>query len=563
MANPALLHNWEKKLASIFPGWMATRAQARARMFRYIAAQPSRQRPIAPSAPQNPESSTYQRDRIRLIWEARDMRENTVLGGSITTKVMEYGCGKVRYLPRTGDLDRNKIYADFIAERSKKVDVTGRLNLGALGRLALATRAVDGDCGFLVCDGDDKGTVALNPIEGDRIGNPMETMMYSPNYVSGFHLDDRGKIAQVDIVDRNDSSYVNKRPYPGNQFLHFANRMRFDSYRGTTMFYSVLSKLRDLGLLIDYEMASSKWASSLTGMVIKNAGLATVEEEDFFADGGRTTSPEAAANRIKTVEAGTIEYLNEGEDIKQLISNRPTPAWQGFVQLLGREISTGFNLPFSFTFDSTGLMGTAMRLESAQAQRGFSAHQRDLVDSVLQDWVELNLSLGILAGEIPPCQDWDKGQWLFTAHPSVDIGRESQANLSENRQGLRSGAAICGEDAEDIFEVQEQIAAEAANIVALAKKYDVPVAMIQTLAKEGRADAEPIQGLSSHEQAAADLASKAKSMGSVIASRELAAEINAHPLTERIMIEHELSALPSDSGEYRILKARLSELGVP
>jgi len=131
------------------------------------------------------------------------------------------------------------------------------------------------------------------------------------------------------------------------------------------------------------------------------------------------------------------------------------------------------------------------RLQSEQARRAFHRLQSFVLEPFYIDPIkELVLAVGIAKGAIRPTTNWNKGKWLYPAHPTVDVGRESQANLNENRQGLRSASRILGEQGERWRDEQEQIAIEARNILDLAKKYDVPAPMIQTLDQRGRQDAE-------------------------------------------------------------------------
>jgi capsid protein len=552
---------WESKLSQFFPRWMRARVENRAKMFRYAAAARSRDRGYAPTTQQNPESSQYQRDRIKMMAEARDIVENTPMGSGVMAKLREYSAGRVRWVPRTGDRELDKEISDRFNKWCRRVDLAGRLSLSKYAQLKITSRGCDGDVGTQIVDGPDS-LPRLVPIEADRIGNPMKTLAYSREYVSGMHLNRDGSINKVEVFARNDSTYEElPEIVPGNQFLHFPNLTRFDSIRGVTMFHGVLTRLRDIAETIGFEIASVKWASSITGLITRKAGLASPDEEDYFNSANTPVGQENRFERLETIEAGTLKYLNENEDIKQFMNQRPASAWQGFIQLMYREAATGLNLPYSFLYDPTGVMGTATRMDSSQAKRGFQSHQRDYVDFVLDDVKDLVLSMMILNGELPAKPNITKGIWLFVAHPTVDVGRESTANLAENRQGLRSGAKICGEEAEDIFEEQEQMAIEAANLLDLSRKYKVPVSMISTNAKDGNTSNEPIQGVAPanipeavHPQLQAP---KELSHAEVVELHQLAMQV---PGTELVLAKEELQKVDPASVEAQYLRDRIAEL---
>lgn len=501
-----LVYDWEHKLARIFPGWMQKRVGARLKMFRAEAALATRAR-AAPlnKMQQNPESSVYSRDRIQLMLDARDLEENSPMVAAIQLAIEEYGYGKVQYCARTGGgLAADREYNQFFAEWAKCVTADGRFSLERMMQLGGSSSSRDGDVGAIVVDGvaNDGGLPRLVPIESDRIGNIYAANAYRPDFVSGFHLGSRGEIQSVDIYNRGDCSYTKiPESIPGNQFLHWTNATRFDAYRGVTGYRPVLSHFRDVKEIIEAEIMAVKWASGING-IIERDGLAAEGEDYFEGDAG----PLSGATKLDRLEPGRLEYLESGEKFTQFQSSRPTPAWQGLIQLVLRLGAMGLGLPYSFIFDASGVMGTATRLDSARAQRAFHRHQRRGKDAWLEPVKDLILAIGIATRQVRPTPNPYNGTFLFAAHPTVDIGRESQANLAENRQGLKTAMDIYGEQGRNVFDEQEQLAVEAANILALSEQYNVPVAMIQTLAKEGRTDADPVQGVhgADQEQAAAD-----------------------------------------------------------
>jgi hypothetical protein len=72
-----------------------------------------------------------------------------------------------------------------------------------------------------------------------------------------------------------------------------------------------------------------------------------------------------------------------------------------------------------------------------------------------------------------------RGEWRFPAKLTIDVGRESAANLNENRQGAKSLQEIAAEEGTDAFSRLDQIAAEASYVAELAKTYGVPETAIR------------------------------------------------------------------------------------
>lgn len=553
MPKPTILHPWEKKLASVFPHWAMKRAQARIKMFRAEAAMVNRDRktPVSPSQ-QNPESSVYSRDRIKLMLDARDLEENSAIASAIQLAIEEYGFGKIQYCARTGGgLAVDRVYNEFFSEWSKSVTSDKRFSLARLMQMGASSSCRDGDVGFHIVEGypDDNGLPRVIPYESDRIGNVNATTAYTANYVSGLHLGDRGEITGVDIYARNDSSYVYDTLVPGNQFLMWTHLTRFDAYRGVTCYRPVITHIRDVKEIIEAEIAAVKWASGVAGVIQRQGGAKL--DEDYFEDDSIPSVMSATA-KLERLQHGRIEYLEADESFQQFQNARPAAAWQGFIQLMLRLASIGFNIPYSFLFDASGVMGTASRLDSARASRAFFRHQRNGKMSVLEPLKDLVIAVGIATKQLPTSPNPYNGSFLFAAHPTVDIGRESQANLAENRQGLKTALNIYGEQGQNVFEEQEQLAVEASNILELSKKYNVPVSMIQTLAKEGRTDADPIQGVHSSE---APITSQNTAF-----SWHDTDTTDVDPAYNRAWTEHLLSTVPSGSAAERVLLKRLSLL---
>ena len=92
---------------------------------------------------------------------------------------------------------------------------------------------------------------------------------------------------------------------------------------------------------------------------------------------------------------------------------------------------------------------------------------------------------------MPPAKDGEtpaqalrratKGEWRWPARMTIDVGRESAANLNEHRQGIKSGQQIAAEQGTDFESVLEQKAIEAALVREFSTKYGVPETAIQLI----------------------------------------------------------------------------------
>jgi hypothetical protein len=142
-----------------------------------------------------------------------------------------------------------------------------------------------------------------------------------------------------------------------------------------------------------------------------------------------------------------------------------------------------------------------VRAEFAAADRVFTRHQGVLTDKVLDPIKNAVILDAIARGEIPPpplqagetmvaaLRRATAGEWRFPAKLSIDVGRESAANLNENRQGAKSLQEIAGEEGTDAFARLEQIAIEASYVKELSTKYGVPETAIRMVTQQLPANA--------------------------------------------------------------------------
>jgi len=191
------------------------------------------------------------------------------------------------------------------------------------------------------------------------------------------------------------------------------------------------------------------------------------------ASGGKQTPTEQLPG------PGRVRYLSPGEKIVTFKSDRPAVSWQGFIQLMIRFFSLGFNLPYEFVFDMASLGGTGVRLVSGQADRTFSGEQQLHVETWLEESKNRKLLEGIASGKLPAAPSTLKGYWLFPGKVSIDAGRDAKAAIDLVAARLRDPADVAGEEGKDIEEIQRGLAAYEARWQQLADEFQVPVDVLR------------------------------------------------------------------------------------
>jgi len=477
----------DRALENIAPTWALKRLEARVQksLFEYNAARTNRM--YSPKQYTQPaESSQNQRDRVVMMYEARDLVDNFPEAREISRKFGLY-LTPHEYSPTTGDRDYNQIVSDYFHAWCKNCDVTNRHSFKKLVQLAAEERPTDGDCGFVIRRSGEGLKLQLVP--ATRIGNPNETAVASNNYFQGIITNDFGQPVAYRIFRvTRDGVYFGAEDIPANQFCHYFDPFRVDQYRGVTDLHSAIQTARMLHEILQAEKAGVRFSSQQAALIFNDRGVAN--PRNLFQPNPTMGLPSGQTQKNELTEVGMIRYFQNSDRV-EVMPSRPSQAFTGFVQHLMHEIALGVGVPEGVLFGTQDYKGPSVRAEFAAADRVFTNKQGVLTDKVLDPIKDAVILDAIARGEIPPppllagetmvqaLRRATKGEWRFPAKLSIDVGRESAANMNENRQGAKSLQEIAAEEGTDAFSRLEQIAIEAGFVKELAVKYGVPETAIR------------------------------------------------------------------------------------
>jgi capsid protein len=477
----------DRALENIAPTWALKRLEARVQksLFEYNAARTNRM--YSPKQYTQPaESSQNQRDRVVMMYEARDLVDNFPEAREISRKFGLY-LTPHEYSPTTGDRDYNQIVSDYFHAWCKNCDVTNRHSFKKLVQLAAEERPIDGDCGFVIRRSGEGLKLQLVP--ATRIGNPNESAVASNNYFQGIITNDFGQPVAYRIFRvTREGVYFGAEDIPANQFCHYFDPFRVDQYRGVTDLHSAIQTARMLHEILQAEKAGVRFSSQQAALIFNDRGVAN--PRNLFQPNPAANLPSGQTQKNELTEVGMIRYFQNSDRV-EVMPSRPSQAFTGFVQHLMHEIALGVGVPEGVLFGTQDYKGPSVRAEFAAADRVFTNKQGVLTDKVLDPIKDAVILDAIARGEIPPppllagetmvqaLRRATKGEWRFPAKLSIDVGRESAANMNENRQGAKSLQEIAAEEGTDAFSRLEQIAIEAGFVKELAVKYGVPETAIR------------------------------------------------------------------------------------
>jgi hypothetical protein len=240
--------------------------------------------------------------------------------------------------------------------------------------------------------------------------------------------------------------------------------------------------------ILQAEKAGVRFSSQQAALIFNDRGIAN--PRNLFQPNPALSLPNGQQQKNELTEVGMIRYFQNSDRV-EVMPSRPSQAFTGFVQHLMHEIALGVGVPEGVLFGTQDYKGPSVRAEFAAADRVFTRQQGVLTDKVLDPIKDAVIIDAIARGEIPPppllagetmvhaLRRATSGEWRFPAKLSIDVGRESAANMNENRQGAKSLQEIAAEEGTDAFTRLEQIAIEAAYVKQLAEKYGVPETAIR------------------------------------------------------------------------------------
>jgi lambda family phage portal protein len=434
--------------------------------FAYDAANPGRARGQGyGTGNRASESLRNQTDRVKMMWDIRDLTNNISLIKSIQVKEAMYVCGKVQYQANTGDPNVDAIVEQFMGQWAEQCDMTGRHDLDSMIQLGHMSMRRDGDFGWILAN--EGPLVKLQAVEADRIGDPAKNGQ-EENYFGGVKVNDLGQPVFYRVFERTiHGQYRNPVEIEPGAFIHYFDPMRADQYRGVTAFDTAIPHARDLYELFQMEKLAVKWGASHAGVVAK---------QDPGFDWSQST---VNGTPVQTIEPGKILRLEPGESVTMFqTSSRPSPTFNGFIEALIREVANGLVLPYSFVWDMAALGGASARIELAMAQRSFLRSQHILTAKVLNKIRNAVLQRAAAFGLIPNIPTLMSGKWQFTAYITADEGYQTQADIAELQQGLKTRNQIYAERGMDFETETDTIVREVQYLQQKSMESGIPIELL-------------------------------------------------------------------------------------
>lgn len=450
---------------------MQSRAQV-AQLHQYAGAQTGVNRG-QPQPLRNPDSPLAQSDSHVMTRRSNDLGRNSAFIDHLIKQYRIYALGDISYIPQTGEKAKNQLYRDYWDSWMENSDAQGRFHFIDQIQLALAGTVYNGKHGLIHHHNED-GTFQLQGVMGYNIGNP-RAVYTNPNLVQGIVIGNNGAVIAYDLYRLGINGTVQfVQRVPAAIFSCLNPVESTDEYSAKTPLHAVLNDAHDMREVEKAWMKKIQWAAYKTAIFNTPNGSPPAPDPNHNPLDGPAAGS-LANNRIRHQLPGEEMHGEEGFSVEMLKNENPSNNETDFLNSKLAQISMALSLPLPFVWHlmGVGVPGTMTRLISKQAGRAFQygpIGQKWMERNCLNEIKKMALLSGIVRGEIPWTKRWNKGEFLYPAHPSTDDGNDSKANLDENRQGITSMATITAEEGRYWEDVDEQLALEAENKMILAQR---------------------------------------------------------------------------------------------
>lgn len=281
--------------------------------------------------------------------------------------------------------------------------------------------------------------------------------------------------------------------------LHVFRRDAADQSRGVPALAPCMAEFRHLNKYLEAEVIAAR-VSACIALFVKRTGLEDMPANFVQENDGTDT------RILQRMEPGIIEYLEPGEEIQQVVPQRPGVTFEPFVRRMLTAAAAAGGIPVQLMLrDWSQANYSSARVDLLEARRGFRCDQQRLVWGFCAPVRELVLWTAYLAGELPTMPAalvrnyWQllmRASWVPNAYGWVDPTKEIEASAAAIAGGLSTLAAEASQAGESWEDVLEQRARELRRISEIEAKHGLPAGSLapQRSASAPAATPTPQQG---------------------------------------------------------------------
>ena len=383
-----------------------------------------------------------------------DGLERNVIGGGI---LPQPAVASRRGTPRE---DINTRISECWADWSKRdsCDIAGAFDFQEFQRLYLRRTIVDGDV-FVIMTTPPEGAkypFALQAVEADLLAEYLSQTPEGRKVYGGVEVDDYMRpLAYWFRLDPLSMKTADLVRVPAERVIHGCHRSRAPQLRGVSALAGVMEPVRDIGEYVDSELKAARIAGSMTGVVKTASGAGRI--------GRMNTRSGAGGSPIESIELGTLNYMNPGDEVAFPQPGRPNVAAGGFIAVITRHIAVGMGLSYeAISRDLSQVNYSSIREGRLQDIKTYEQYQKDIVETfcapIYAAWLDAMVLGGFLnlPGYWADKSKYGKVRWIRPGWSWVDPAKEATAAEKSLALGTTTLQEVCGYEGKDWQEVLRQ-----------------------------------------------------------------------------------------------------------
>ncbi len=372
-------------------------------------------------------------------------------------------------------------------ENKMNCDALGLNNFYELQQLAMSSWLMSGDVFAVVKRGDTSRwnpyTMKLQLVEADRVCTPVEAGQLYTSYVTegvnektgnkihdGVEVDSNGMVVAYHICNVYPFEFTGETPKwtrveaVGKKsglpnILHVMSAERPDQYRGVSYLAPVIETLLQLRRYTESELTAALVQSFLTAWITTD----TDPTDNPFSEVGAGDNfgvPSPAPNEVSyspneyEMGPGTINYLQDGENVTFGNPNIPTSGFDDFVKSICRQVGAALELPYDVLMKEFNSSYSAAKGALEEAWEVFKMRRSWFVSDFCQPVYEAWLAEAVAIGRIqaPGFFDnplirnaWSSARWDGPAQTHLDPVKEATANETLVSHGWKTNEQVTRE----------------------------------------------------------------------------------------------------------------------
>lgn len=452
----------------------------------YLAAGRSVTRSRITSGATDSEREFTAHTRLELLRRSRFLKKNVGMVRGVGKSLVDHAIGPGIFpLPATSNELWNAAAWAWFWEIAKIGDVSGKMTLWETQRVRTAAKFWDGEM-FTVRLRSSAGWPQYQLIRAHNCGS--YDVPGDQGWVDGVQVGDAGRARAYRFRLRGEDRYTT---IPAARVDHSYLLEESDQVRGVTPLAHAINNIHDVLDTLGLEKDAIKELSR-TARVIKTA---SGEDEDpaashFTGDDDGSDATDDLGFPLERVFGAEIARLRIGEEMQSFSSDRPSPTFLGFIDYLGKDVTTGTGFPYEFAWNPNDLKGPAVRFVLEKVRVAVDEWRRNEIEDTFPFYT-FAISIAMELGELPYNPEWFKVEWIGGAPDvTIDKGRDAAQDRENLKAALTTFKRYYAAQGLWWKTELEQKAKEAGFIGELAKKYNVSADRIHLLLINGSADSQ-------------------------------------------------------------------------